>query len=214
MKKLALIISAMCFSITSLADNYKILQMNTPSVKIGNQICKTGDVFPDAQPIMWSNDKQAIKAMNLKTKQIKLFAAKVFQNLEARSVKDYYLKNNHLSTRGGINTFSDLAEELSDTIYLYDVVQVESPVRIDSLSSYLISYVQNGKKKWRTLMSTDEHFFFSRDLFGDNIDGGEYTLTLYFRKKGMEDFLISDIIEVVTLPLTDVDKCTIPMEDD
>ena len=201
MIKLALVISAMCFSITSLADNYKILQMNTPSVKIGNQICKTGDVFPDAEPILWSNDKQAIKAMNLKTKQIKLFAAKVFQNLEAKSIKDYYLKNNHLSTRGGINTFSDLTEELSDTICLYDVVQVESPVKIDSLSSYLISYVQNGEKKWRTLMSTDEHFFFSRELFGEFIDSNEFTITLYFRKKGLEDYLISEDIIVVLLPL-------------
>ena len=201
MKKLALIISAMCFSITSLADNYKILQINTSSVKIGKQICKIGDVFPDAEPILWSNDKQAMKAMNLKTKQIKLFAAKVFQNMEAKSIKDYYLKNNHLSTRGGINTFSDLAEELSDTIYLYDVVQMESPVRIDSLSSYLISYVQNGEKKWRTLMSTDEHFFFSRELFGADIDSNEFTITLYFRKKGLEDYLISEDIFVVLLPL-------------
>ena len=201
MKNLALIISAIWLSITSMADNYKILQMNTPYVKIGNQICKTGDVFPDAEPILWSNDNQAIKAMNLKTKQIKLFAAKVFQNLEAKSIKDYYLKNNHLSTRGGINTFSDLAEELSDTIYLYDVVQVESPVKIDSLSSYLISYVQNGEKKWRTLMSTDEHFFFSRELFGEDIDSNEFTITLYFRKKEMEYFIISDSVEVVVLPL-------------
>ena len=200
MKKLALIISAMCFSITSLADNYKILQMNTPSVKIGNQICKTGDVFPDAEPILWSNDKQAIKAMNLKTKQIKLFAAKVFQNLEAKSIKDYYLKNNHLSTRGGINTFSDLAEELSDTIYLYDVVQVESPVKIDSLSSYLISYVQNGEKKWRALMSTDKYFFLSRELFEDSDNQAEYTLTLYFRKKRFDDYMVSDGIVILLLP--------------
>lgn len=201
MKKMALIISAMYFSITSLADNYKILQMNTPSVKIGDQICKAGDVFPDTEPVLWTNDKQAIKAMNLKTKQIKLFAAKVFHNLKAKSIKDYYLKNNHLSTRGGINTFSDLAEELSDTIYLYDVVQIESPVKLDSLSSYPISYVQNGEKKWRTLMSTDKYFFLSREMFGEDIDSNKFTVTLYFRKKGLEDYLIADII-VVILPLS------------
>lgn len=204
MKKIAMFISALCLSLTSLADNYKILQMNMPSVKIGKQICKVGDTFPDADPIMWSNDKQAIKAMNLTSKQIKLFAAKVFKDIEAKSIKEYYLKNNHLSTRGGIISFSDLTEELSDTIYLYDVVQVESPVMIDSLSSYLISYVQNGEKKWRTLMSTDEHFFFSRDLFGENNDGGEYALTLYFRKKGMDDFVITANVIVVLLPL-DID---------
>ena len=143
--------------------------------------------------------------MNLNTKQIKLFAAKVFKDIEAKSIKDYFLKNSHLSTRGGIVSFSDLVDELSDTLYMYDAMQIESPVKIDSISSYLISYVQDGEKKWRTLMSTEKHFFINRELFGENIDGGKYTLTLYFRKKGMEDFLISNDIEIVLLPL-DVDK--------
>jgi len=205
MKKVVLVLSALCLSMYLLADNYKILQMNAQSVKIGNKQYKTGDVFPDSDPISWANDKQAIKAMNLNTKQIKLFAAKVFKDIEAQSIKDYFLKNSHLSTRGGIASFSDLREELSDTIYLYDTMQIESPVKIDSLSSYLISYVQDGEKKWRTLMSRDKYFFFSRELFGEDIDGGEYTLTLYFRKKGMDDFLISDDIKIVLFPL-DVDE--------
>ena len=155
MKKTALIVSAMCLSITLLADNYKILQMNAPSVKIGNQQCKVGNVFSDESLISWTNEKQAIKAKNLQTQQIKLFIAKAFANIEAKSVKDYFLKNSHLSTRGGIVSFSDLAEELSDTLYLYDVIQIESPVKIDSISSYLISYEQNGEKVWRTLMSRE-----------------------------------------------------------
>ena len=202
MKKMALFISALCLSMTSLADNYKILQMNSPSVMIGKQMCKVGDTFPDADPIMWSNDKQAIKAMNLTSKQIKLFAAKVFKDIEAKSIKDYYLKNSHLSTRGGVVSFSDLAEELSDTTYLYDTMQIESPVKIDSISSYLISYVQNGEKKWRTLASTDKYFFLCRELFEEIDSQAEYTLTLYFRKKGFEDYMISDDIVVVLLPLS------------
>lgn len=201
MKKAVLVFSALLLSTTLLADNYKILQMNMQSVQIGNKQYKTGDVFPDSDPISWDNDKQAIKAMNLNTKQIKLFAAKVFKDIEAKSIKDYFLKNSHLSTRGGIVSFSDLREELSDTIYLYDTMQIESPVKIDSVSSYYISYEQNGVKKWCTLMSTDKYFFLNRELFGENIDGGEYIITLFFRKKRMEDFLISNDIEIILLPL-------------
>jgi hypothetical protein len=200
MKKVVFIFTALCLSSALFADDYKILQMNTPSVKIGKQVCKTGDVFPDDSPILWSNDKQAIKAMNLKTKQIKLFAAKVFNDIKAKSIKDYFLKNNHLSTRGGMVSFSDLAEELSDTIYLYDMMQVESPVKIDSLSSYQISYEHNGVKKWRTLASTDKYFFLCRELFDDNDGQAEYTLTLYFRKKGFDDYMVSDEIVIVLLP--------------
>lgn len=201
MKKTVLVLSALCLSMNLLADNYKILQMNAQSVKIGNKQYKTGDVFPDSDPISWANDKQAIKAMNLNTKQIKLFAAKVFKNIEAKSIKDYFLKNSHLSTRGSVISFSDLVDELSDTIYLYDNKQIESPVKIDSVSSYYISYEQNGVKKWCTLMSTDKYFFLNRELFGENIDGGEYIITLFFRKKGMEDFVITNNVIVVLLPL-------------
>jgi len=201
MKKTAFIFIALCLSSALFADDYKILQMNTPSVKIGKQICKVGDTFPDADPIMWSNEKQAIKAMNLTSKQIKLFAAKVFKDVEAKSIKDYYLKNSHLSTRGGVVSFSDLAEELSDTIYLYDTVQIESPVKIDSLSSYLISYEHNGVKEWRTLASTDKYFFLCRELFEESDDQAKYSLTLYFRKKGFEDYMVSDDINVALLPM-------------
>ena len=201
MKKAVFVLSMLFLNMALLADNYKILQSNMSSVKIGHQICKTGDVFPDVAPILWSNEKQAIKAMNLNTKQIKLFTARIFKDIEANSIKEYYLKNNHLSTRGGIISFSDLAEELSDTIYLYDTMQIESPVKIDSLSSYLISYVQNGEKKWRTLMSTEKYFFICRELFDDEANSGKCSLTLYFRKKSMEDYIISDRIEIVLLPL-------------
>lgn len=201
MKKTTLVLLALYLNTILLADNYKILQINTSSVKIGNQLCKIGDVFSDETPILWSNAKQALKAMNLQTKQIRLFVANNFFNTKAKSVKDYYIKTNHLSTRGGMISFSDLADELSDTIYLYDTMQIESPIKIDSISSYLISYVQDGEKMWRTLMSTDNHFFFSRELFCEDIDGGEYTLTLYFRKKGMKDYMISDSVEIVLLPL-------------
>lgn len=201
MKKVAFLFIALCLSSALFADDYKILQMNTPSVKIGKQICKVGDTFPDADPILWSNDKQAIKAMNLTSKQIKLFAAKVFKDIEAKSIKDYYLKNSHLSTRGSIVSFSDLAEELSDTIYLYDTVQIESPIKIDSLSSYLISYEQNGEMKWRTLASTEKYFFLCRELFEENDGQAEYTLTLYFRKKGFDDYIVSDDVNVILLPI-------------
>ncbi|MBR6979014.1 MAG: hypothetical protein IKH88_04180 [Prevotella sp.] len=183
------------------ADDYKILQMNTNSVKIGTVLCHQGDTFSENEQIFWSDEKQAIKAMNTRTKEVRVFAAKAFKNYKARSVKDYYLKNNHLSTRGGMVSFSDLEEELSDTIYLYDVVSIESPIPIDSLSSYVISY-GHEKKKWRTLMSTDEYFYLCRELFENNEEIKEFKISLYFRNKNIdEDYLITDDLIVVLLPL-------------
>ena len=36
--------------------DYKILKMNTASIKIGNRICQPGDVFSDKSIIYWKGD--------------------------------------------------------------------------------------------------------------------------------------------------------------
>ena len=90
------------------ADNYKILQMNASYIQIGRHKCKQGDSFSDEAQIKWSSEKEAIKAMNLRTRQIRLFVSEEFNRAKAKSVKEFFLKSNHLSTRGGVSTFSDL----------------------------------------------------------------------------------------------------------
>lgn len=191
----------LCTYMQIYADDYKILQMNTNTVKIGNTIRHQGETFSDNEQIFWSNDNQAIKAMNMRTKTIRMFAAKSFKSCNALSVKDYYLKNNQLSSRAGLISFSDLEEELPDTIYLYDVFSVGSPVDVDPLSSYVISYGKE-EKKWRTLMSTNDHFFLCRELFENDEGINEFNVSLYYRNKEIdEDYLITDHLVVVLLPL-------------
>ena len=199
MKRL-LLIFFVCTNLHLYADDYKILQINTSSIKIGEVLCKQGDIFSDEARIFWSNDKQAFKAMNMKTKQIKLFVSRDFNHFKAKNIKEYYIKNNHLSTRGALISFSDLEEELSDTIFILDTIPIESPVYIDSLSSFIISYVDGEKTKWCTLMSNEDNFFLSRELFTEDNTDGKYTLTLYYRRKGLEDYLITDKLYVVLLP--------------
>ena len=198
MKKLLFIVLAvLCLHVH--ADNYKILQMNTTSIQIGKSTCKQGDTFSDNDQIVWSADNQAIKAMNLKTKQIRLFVGRAFKKVKAKSVRQYFIKSNNLSTRGELD-FSDLAKMLSDTLYVLDAIAIESPVTIDSLSSYLISY-DNGYKVWRNLMSTDVLFYLNRELFDEDNNQSEYTLSLYYRRKGEEDLLVTDKLRIVLLPL-------------
>ena len=203
MKKNAIltIVLLLCAYLQLHADDYKILQMNTNSVKIGTVLRHQGDTFSENDQIFWSDEKQAIKAMNTRTKEIRIFAAKDFKNKKVRSVKDYYIKINHMSSRGGIISFTNLAEELSDTLYLYDTIPIESPVKLDSLSSFVISYGE-GEKKWGTLMSTDEYFYLCRELFESKEEIEEFKVSLYFRNKMLEeDYLITDELIVVLLPL-------------
>lgn len=181
------------------ADDYRILQMNSNSIQIGNSIRKQGDLFSDSDIIVWSNDNQAIKAMHLKTKQVKLFVAKTFKKANAKNIKQYFLKSMNLSTRGELASFDDLKEVLSDTIYILDITPIESPVIIDSHSSYVISY-SDHEQKWRNLMSTEDTFYLSRELFDKTQNLQIYTLSLYYRTRGKEDYLITNELNVVILP--------------
>jgi hypothetical protein len=47
-------------------------------------------------------------------------------------------------------------------------------------------------------MSTEDTFFLSSELFNDSQK--ELTLSLFYRKKGIEDYLITDKLVIVLLP--------------
>ena len=125
------------------ADNYKILQMNTKNIKIGQRICKKGDVFSDDSIIHWSNGKQAIKAQNQETKKIQLFVSMDFQKKQSKSIRDYYIKNNQLSSR--IFGLAGMEEELSGTFFLLDTIRIDSPVPVDSTRYFYISFLNHNK---------------------------------------------------------------------
>lgn len=132
MKKVIPMLFIMGLVTTVLADNYKILLMNTKTIKIGTRVYKKGDMFSDDSVIFWEKDKQALKAQNLTTKEIRLFAEPEFKAKDCKTIKDYYIKNNRLSARAGGLTLSDMAEGLTGTFYLLDTIFIESPMPVDS----------------------------------------------------------------------------------
>ena len=117
MRKAYVLTLVLLFTLVIFADDYKILQLNTSYVKIGNRNCTKGDVFSDESVIFWEKDKQAFKAQNLNTKEIKLFAEPDFRAKGSKTIKDYYVKSKRLSARG--NGFS-VFDEIPDTIFFFD----------------------------------------------------------------------------------------------
>lgn len=202
MKKSVLILSAFCLSMAMLADNYKILQMNTPSVKIGDQLCKKGDVFSDEAEIFWNNDKQAFKAQNLETKEIRLFVGQDFKSRSSKSIKDYYLKTAHLSTRGSIIALSDLAEALPDTLYLCDSIKIESPVGMNSDYYYYLKYKVDGNETDRPIKYDKRNMIIEKSVLGDYIKDSEVPVSLYFKMR-KETILVKDSMTIVIIPWDD-----------
>ena len=201
-KSILFILSALLLPLVACADHYKILYMNSPTIKIGDRECKTGDVFSDLEIIFWAKDKQAFKAQNTTTKAIRLFAEPDFRQNGSKTVKDYFLRKNHLSTRGAMS-LSELETYLADTFFLLDSISVETTEMTDSLHCFLMSYDNEGTVVKKELPGTDGTFFITRSLFPPTADSTSvFTLTIsYVNKKIEEEYQLTDAMKIVLLSL-------------
>lgn len=202
MRKSIIAFLALLVTATIWADDYKILKMNTPSIKIGKRICKSGDVFSDQDKILWSADKQAIKVQNLKTKEIRLFVGNDFFTKKSTSIKDYYVKTNHLSTRGNMMTLEEFAEQLPDTLYLWEDITMELPFAPEDSSFFFIAYKdKNGSDRKSMLETADDSITVSRQSFGHEEDRDEITVSFNYHD-GLygEDSVLKDTVRIIMIP--------------
>ncbi len=203
MRKTIISLFALLYVATIYAEDYKILQMNTPSVKIGSRECVKGDVFSDDSIIVWAKEKQAIKAQNLATKKIQLFTEPSFRAHSSTTIKEYFFKKNHMSSRGCLS-LSELSEQLNNTFYLFDTIRIESPIPIDSTKCYYMHYHHNNHLIEKVLPSTGDEFLIVRsDLeIGDSTIYNDITIQLYFRSDQVEDdYLLTDSMKITLIPL-------------
>jgi len=196
MRKVSISILLVFLSIVVWADRYKILQLNTPQVKIGNRLCSKGDVFSDESVIYWSQKNQAFKAQNLETKEIKLFVESDFKAKGCSTIKEYYLKTNHLSSRGSDSTALD---EISDTIFLCDSVIMEMPVLMDTTHyCYIVYDNENGKIKKR-LKHQDQSFIIDKKLFGEDVMREDLRVSLFYHMPE-EEYPLKDSLTIMFVP--------------
>ena len=150
----------------------------------------------------WTSEKQAIKAQNERTKKISLFAAPAFKNSESRTVKEYYVKNNHLSTRGGLFGLDDLAAELGDTLYLWERMKIESPYQLDSVSYFYLSFNDTiGILVQKLLECDQDSIVFDKSLFDqDYYQNGIIVNLRYSNTSKKEDCSVKDSLFIYFIP--------------
>lgn len=198
MKRIILTSAILGVALLGYADDYKILQMNTPSIRIGNRVCKKGNVFSSSSVIHWTKSKQAFKAKNLKTKKIKLFAEPEFRANNCNTI-DFFLKNNRTSSRSGLD-FEDMKEILSDTYYMIDTLSIESPAVPTTETQYFcISYIYNGQEHKERLSLSADGLIIVRSMFPKKLE--EITVSVAYHKDGIaEDYPITDKMRIVFIP--------------
>ena len=111
-----LLFAFLLISVSLQAEDFKILFVNTESIKIGKNTCVAGDVFSDAEKIFWKDGKQAMKVISLKTKKQYVLVSEDFKQRKLKSAKDFIVKNNRLSTRG-IGNLATVVGQVGEKIY-------------------------------------------------------------------------------------------------
>lgn len=198
---LKIVLIALFSPLIASADNYKILNMNSATIKIGDRVCKTGDEFSDQEIeyIQWTHDKQAIKVQNTTSKTIHLLVGQQFKNGGAKTIKDFFVKKKHLSTRG--MSLKEMENYLTDEFMLLDSISVESNELTDKQHFFVMSYKHNGKKVRKRLMGEDGEFIIDRTLFDEELSVPEVTASiLYVNTKIRKKYLITEAMKIVLLP--------------
>lgn len=174
MNKILTIFSIFIFSLSASAtdDIYKILFINTPSIKIGGKNLTKGDEFASSAIINWSSNKQAMRVVSLSTNRQIVLTPKAASG--KKTLASYLKAEKNLSTRPGFPaSIPALRQVIPANIQLLDRYEISTSVPIDSERFFFASYIKDGETINKKLPSLpNEGFYIDRTLW--EIDGVSY----------------------------------------
>ena len=193
MRKL-LLISLLAVSVILRAEDFKILYVNTGTVKIGKTLCSNGDVFNGDDKIYWSNKNQAIKALSLETKKQYIFVSDDFKKRKLKSARDLIIKSNRLSTRG-LGDLSSVASQVEDRLYWLNSIAIPIDYEPEQ-GEYFFLKIQGQE----VMLAYDD----GQLIIDDSIwSGGEQIpiiTELYFHHNDGENESIKSEVLIIPLP--------------
>lgn len=189
--------SIMCLSLQA---QYKILQINTPTVTISGKELRKGDVFNDPAVIDWINDRQAMKVLDVKTKSQKVIIAGEYKKSNANSITSFFIGKKNLSSRDGADNLVTLKQKMTGEFFLQDTLSFNTTYSTNDRQFFFVSYMYNGEEINKRVENRDGTFFITSDIF--SIDGVRHTpfdtiLSVYYLDQNSDQLtLITDCMEI------------------
>lgn len=193
MRRLLLILTFFA-SVSLYAEDFKILFVNSESIKIGKAVCKAGDTFSDTEKIFWKDGKQAMKVISLDTKKQYVLVSEDFKNRKMKTAKDFILKNHRLSTRG-IGRLSDVRYQVGDFIYWFDPTLISVDYELEEGDYFFLRIDEED----RPIEIVDGQLVFDSRIWGD-ADPRQVETDLYFHYNSGENELVNPGIIIIPLP--------------
>lgn len=181
-------------SVSTRAEDFKILFLNTESIKIGLSQKKVGDVFTDGEKIYWKDGKQAMKVLSLESKKQYVLVSEDFKQRKMKSAKDYVVKSNRLSTRG-IDDLASVAASIGDRLYWIDPVLLYIDFEPEEGESFVLKYDDKNIR----LPYVDKQLVFDSRIWGESIPYPIEADLFYLYSDGEEELVNSDFM-LIPLP--------------
>ena len=192
--RIFLLILSLLASVSMCAEDFKILFLNTESIKIGKTVRSVGDTFSDSEKIYWKDGKQAMKVISLETKKQYVLVSEDFKQRRIKSAKDYVVKNYRLSTRGD-GGLSTVGAQVGDRVYWFDPIQIAIDYEPEDGEFFFLRL--DGKDL--PLEMTEGQLVLDSKIWGDT-EIQPIEPDLYFHYKDGEDELVSQGILIIPLP--------------
>lgn len=139
-KILALFLMLTSVAIGVKAEQYTILFLNTPRIKIGEKWLKQGDSFDNKDIIYWTNnDKQMMKVKDNSGKVYKIsrrgFLAYEKNGTSIKSLSDFLMHEQYLGTRGDElqKYYTEQEYYLVDTLHFQTFSEKNDNMRIEAV---------------------------------------------------------------------------------
>ena len=182
----------LCVSFAASAQDFEILFVNTGTIKIGGKDLKKGDVFYESDKISWKDDKQAMKVLSLSDYKQYVLVSPEFKQNKIKTVKDYLVRTNRMSTRGS-GSLSSVARQLGNTVYVVDTTRI--PIAYQPDESEYFFLVSSGKRF--ELGYKDGHLVLSPDIWKEE---SPVTCELHFHFSDGEEECVMEELSIIPLP--------------
>ena len=179
------------------ADDYKVLYVSSPDIKIKNKTIAVGDVFTDNDKIEWTNDQQVMRVINLKTNRVIVFKAKTSKKKESTSLFEHLTDTDHLSTRSippVDNSKKDnkttVKQQKDSTYYLRDTLYIKRPYINDH--KVVASIVDEKRKAIDIPISEDgKSYVITKEIFNNQVPLNQrFSIKEYDKERDWEYVII------------------------
>lgn len=137
--KMVLFVLFLCFSSVLFSKNYRIVTLNTYSIKIGNRMLHEQDVFSDTEEIHWKDLRQMMEVQNVDNPSEKHTLTKHgFMEYKKEGVKTLsgFIKIQSLGTRdlnSGKKHYSEIYHYLVDTLMFPTTTREDASIRCEAV---------------------------------------------------------------------------------